>query len=179
MKEATQRNPDINRIIKRAVSEAVAEAVRAGYRQAEQRPKDIYRATERRLYAYPDLKERVERDKQYLRDLLTEGAPCRSKDIARFQRSGRRLSDEELVEGLVKDVQASIAADEFEIQAMENALAPLTSDPYYLVISGRYFDRLTDEQIADKIPCDPRTVRRNRGSLISRLAVRLFGAEAL
>lgn len=179
MKEAIQRNPNINKIIKRAISEAVAEAIQAGYRQAVQRPKDIYKATERRLYAYPDLKDKIKTDREYLKNIHALGLDRQSTDIVRFKKSGVRLSDEEIKDAIILDYQAKIAAAEREIKLIDDALTPLTSDPYYLTISGRYFENLQDDIIANKLHCDSSTVRRNRGRLVHRIAVRLFGVEAL
>lgn len=169
------RKLDIEAIIKKAVNAGIE----AGKRQAERAPVDAYKATEKRLYALPDLKDKVERDKQYLKDLLQHGLAKHSKDIVRFKTSGQRLSDDEILEGVAKDVQAAIAADEFEIKTIEDALAPLTSDPNYLVISGRFFEGKSDEEIGKKLKCDPTTVRRNRGKLMHRIVVRLYGAGAL
>ena len=41
------------------------------------------------------------------------------------------------------------------------------------------FKELTDEEIAGEIHCDATTVWRNRKRLVQRLAVRLYGADAL
>lgn len=166
---------NIEEIIKKAVNEGI----NAGRREAERKPLNAYKETERRLYALPDIIEKVKRDKAYLEDLQTHGLPRRRADIIRFKKSGVRLSDDEIKDALIQDIQARIAADEYEIQVMEEAMAPLKDDPYFLAVSGRYFDRMSDEEIAAKIPCAERTVRRNRGILVRRIAVRLYGAGAL
>jgi len=166
---------NIEAIIKKAVNEGI----NAGRREAEKKPLNAYKETERRLYAFPDIIEKVKRDKAYLEDLQTHGLPRRRADIIRFKKSGVRLSDDEIKDALIQDIQARIAADEYEIQVMEEAMAPLKDDPYFLAVSGRYFDRMSDEEIAAKIPCAERTVRRNRGILVRRIAVRLYGAGAL
>lgn len=169
----------IPRTIEAIIKKAVIEAIEAGRKLSEQKPKDAFKATERRLYALPDLREKVKRDRERLEELQEHGLRSRSNDIIRFQKSGRRISDEELLEGLIQDLKATIAADEYEIKTIEDALAPLTSDPYFRTVTGRYFDNLTDEEIAKEIPCDPATVWRNRGRLVTRLAVRLYGVDAL
>ena len=173
IKAGDRKSRDIDKLIKNAIKEACE----AGRKEADRKPKNIYKATEKLLYALPDLKLKVVEDKEYLESL--HGLPQRSKDLVRFKKAGVRLSDEEIVEGMRQDVKARIAANEFEIDRIEKALEPLTSDAYYSVISGRYFEQMTDVEIAEKIPCDPSTVRRNRGRLMHRLSVRLFGAEAL
>ncbi len=177
--EATKpkKNKELN--IEAIIKKAVAEGIEAGKRQAERAPGDAYKAAERRLYALPDLKDKVVRDKDRLEELEEYGIHGRSNDLIRFQKSGRRVSDEDLLEGIIQDLRATIAADEFEIKTIENALAPLTSDPYYLAVSGRFFEGKDDEEISKELHCDPRTVRRNRGKLVHRITVRLYGSDAL
>ena len=62
---------------------------------------------------------------------------------------------------------------------MERALATIETDDYYLTVTGRYIDDLPDERVAELIPCDTTTVWRNRKRLVQRLAVWLYGAEAI
>ena len=77
------------------------------------------------------------------------------------------------------DIKASIAADETEIETLKKALAQIEDDPYYPDVKGRYFEGLSDEEIAKQIPCDERTVRRHRNRLVRVVAVWLYGAEAV
>ena len=62
---------------------------------------------------------------------------------------------------------------------LEKALASIQDDPYYLTVTGKYVERMQDSDIAEKISCDPATVWRNRKRLIQRVAVRLYGVEAI
>ena len=164
---------------KDVIRKAVTEALEAGKKETEKRVKNIYKATEKLLYALPDLKEKALKDKEYLKSLKEHGLSRHSGDIVRFKKAGVRLDDEEILDGVIQDIIARIAANEFEIDRIEKALEPLTRDPYFKVISSRYFENLHDEKIAEQIHCDPSTVRRNRGRLIHRISVRLFGSEAL
>lgn len=168
--------------IEATIKKAVEAGIEAGRKQAEQIEQskfDAYKSTERRLYALPDIKEKVEQDRESLQELLDHGTKGRSKDICRFQYSGQRLSEEEIVDALAKDIQSIIAKNVHEIEVIEDALAPLIGDTYYQALSGKYFDHLEDDAIAININCDPRTVRRNRGRLVRRVAVRLYGVDAL
>ncbi len=166
---------NVEAIIKKAVNEGI----KAGITQAEQSKLNAYKSTENRLRAFPDLRDKVINDKEYLQELLEHGPRGHSNDIRRFQRSGVRLSEEELVYALSKDIEASIAKSEYEIKAIEDALAPLTNDSYFRVIEGKYFEQLDDEFIAEELHCDPSTIRKNRGRLVRRVAVRLYGVDAL
>lgn len=170
---------NIEAIIKKAVSEGIE----AGRRQAEQVPVDTYRSTERRLRALPDLKDKVKKDKAYLEDLIEElqayGLGRHSTDIVRFKRSGTMLSDEDIEQAMIQDMRAKIARDEYEINTVETALTPLTSDAYYRTIPAKYFEQLADDDVAAELHCDPSTIRKNRGRLVRRLTVRLYGSDAL
>jgi len=161
------------------IKDAVQAGLDAGRTQAERTATNAYKATERRLYALPVLKKKVEDAKQRLAELQHMGLPGRSRDVIRFSRSGRRQSPEEILDVLIQDVEASIAADEFEIETVEKALGNIEDDVYYPVIVGRYFEDVSDEVIAKRIPCNARTVRRHRSRLVRVLAVWLYGAEAV
>lgn len=157
----------------------IKKAVEAGRLAAERQPKDAYKATERRLYALPVLRQKLADDKERMQELQEYGPRERSKSITRFTKGGVRLTKEEIFEAVVLDLQVEIDRDEFEIKTMETALQTIEGDEYYQVITGRYIDGLADEDIAAAIPCDTTTVWRNRKRLIQRLSVRLYGAAAV
>lgn len=169
--------------IKKYIDHAISEGIRAGLDIARQREKsrfNAYRATEERLYAMPVLTEKTIKDKERLQELIDNPElPQRSKDIKRFQRSGQRLDEEEILEAIIQDLQAQIAADEHEIHAINLALETIKEDEYYPALAGRYFNAKNDKTIAVDLRCDETTVWRNRRRLVKRLAVRLYGVEAL
>lgn len=163
--------PDFDAIIQKAVN--------AGRAQGMSIAKDAYKATERRLYALPVLRQKVEDDKEKLEQIKTHGAPERSKSIVRFSRTGYRLTPEEMLEANIKYLEATIAADEYEIECVEKALTAIEADTYYETVKGKYIDGRSDEQIAETIPCDYTTVWRNRKRLVQKVAVMLYGAQAV
>jgi DNA-directed RNA polymerase specialized sigma24 family protein len=55
----------------------------------------------------------------------------------------------------------------------------LTSDPYYRALEGKYFEQKSDDELAEELNCDVSTVWRNRGRLVTRLAIRLYGVDAV
>jgi len=166
---------DVDEIIKKAVDAGL----KAGLMQTAKAAGNLYKETEKRLYAYPDLLDKIEDDKARLRELLEGGAVVKSRSVVRFSRSGSRLTPDEILSGIVQDKQAVIAADQHEVEAIAAALAKIEDDPYFIAIKGKFLDGLTDDAIADSVPCDTSTVRRNRGRLVRRLAVLLYGAQAL
>jgi hypothetical protein len=171
----------INRLIKKAVKEAMKKGLEAGLaagRAEAERPANTYKTTEDRLYALPILIKRVSNCEEYLDSLEACVSQGHSKDIVRFSRSSS-LSAEDKVDALIADGKAKIAADQHEIDVINKALENIKNDTYYLVVKGRYFEHLSDEEIAKQIPCDASTVRHNRGRLVRILAVWLYGVEAI
>ena len=162
-----------------SVEEIIQLAVMAGRVAAEHTAKDTYKATERRLYAVPALRQKVEDDRERLAELRKYGPRGKSKSIVRFQSGGSRLSPEEIFEVIVLDMEATIAADTYELEIMEKALAYIQDDDYYVTVTGRYLEELPDEEVAEKIPCDTSTVWRNRKRLVQRISVLLYGAAAV
>lgn len=161
------------------IESIIKEAVEAGRISAERSARDAFKATERRLYALPVLREKLADDRERLAEIQQYGPRERSKSIGRFVKSGVRLSPEEIYEAVVADMEATIAADEHEIGAMERALSIIEDDEYYLTVTGRYIDNLADEKVAELIPCDTSTVWRNRKRLVQKLSIWLYGAAAV
>lgn len=170
-------------ILQEIIQKAVEQGIKAGYQVAKKESKhkfNAYRATEERLYSLPVLIGKVEKDRERLQELKQDPhLPRRSKDICRFKRAGVRLTDEEIVDALKQDLQAKIAGDEFEIQTVQEALEIVKGDPQYRTLAGRYFDNISDGEIARELKCDESTVWRNRKRLVKRVAVRLYGVEAV
>ena len=136
------------------------QAVEAGRISAERTAKDAFKATERRLYGLPTLKIKLEDDLERLEEFKLYGPRERSKSITRFVKNGNRLTPDEIWEAVLMDMEATIAADRYEIETMERALA-------------------TVRDIAEALECDTSTVWRHRKRLVQRVAVWLYGAEAL
>lgn len=173
-------SPEVKAYIDTSVK-MTAEAVKEAYNtmRQPQNAKAAFKNTEARLYALPVLKVKIQDDTEKIADLRTYGAPARSKSITRFSKSGTRLDPEEALEAIIKDKEATIAADQHEVDELENALKYIEGDPYYEAVSGRYFEGLDNEAIGAKIGCDATTVWRNRQRLVKSLAVRLYGTAAI
>ena len=150
------------------IRDIIMQAVEAGRISAERTAKDAFKATERRLYGLPTLKIKLEDDLERV-----------SKSITRFIKNGNRLSPDEIWEAVLMDMEATIAADRYEIETLERALATVRDDPYYRALSGKYLDDVDDRDIAEDLECDTSTVWRHRKRLVQRVAVWLYGAEAL
>lgn len=162
------------------IDQAVAKALAAGRLSVAQGQKDAYKTTERRLYALPVIRAKLEEEREELAQLTEDQElSVRSTDIIRFQRPGLRLSKEDILTARITDLECRIASKEHEIKEMERALEQVTNDYYYLTISLKYFDSTVDEEAAAILHCDPSTIRRNRSRLVRIIAVWLYGPEAI
>ncbi len=153
------------------VEKAILKAFKTGNSLRKYDQKEIRKATERRLFAYPDILARLEADAY--NTILNH-----SRDVVGFVRGGR-IPPEQKDAILEMEAIASKMRDKTEVEAVSSALAAIRGDPYYETVEARYFRQEKDDEVAALIPCDERTVRRNRSRLLSRIAVRLYGADAI
>lgn len=119
---------------------------------------EAWKNTIRRLEKLPLLREKLVDDKALLAEL-----------------QGNKQIQREYVERL----KVEIAKTTSEISQMERALRRIANDPYYVTVTGKYFEQMTDAAIADQIHCDTTTVWRNRNRLLCRLTILIYGAEAV
>lgn len=165
--------------IKAAIAEAVKAGLEAGRLQAASRPKDAFKATERRMGAVPVLRRKIQRDKEKLAELRCAGLHGRSRSIARFQKNGLRVTPEEMLEAVANDLEATIAADAYEVEEVTGAMEAFSGDPYYAAVTGKYIDRLDDGDIAAGLNCSGVQVWRQRNRIVSGISVMLYGACAV
>lgn len=161
---------------KPTVEEIIQKAVFATRLAAERQTKDAFKATESRLYDYPILKLRIKDKTEELNEIRNNGIHKKSKSIVRFQKNGVRLSEEEIMEAVIKDLEAQIAGDRKECETIEKAISILDGDQYQNIIGLKYFDGLSDDEIGEEFHCDPRTVRNHKSRLVKRISVFLYGA---
>lgn len=175
---------NVEKIIDKAVKKAVSTSFMMGVakgRQEAGEAKNLYKQTEIRLYAYPELKRNIQKYNDDIADLRQEGGGGRSKDIVFFSShgGGTRLSADEIMEARIMIVQKKIFRDQTEIDEIDYALQSIAADEYYSAVEMKYFEEKSDDEIGEAMNCDASTVRRNKSRLIRRLAVKLYGALAV
>lgn len=164
---------------KKTVEEIIYKAVAAQRIASERQPLDAFKATEKRLYAYPVIKLKIADDLERIEEICAYGTPSKSKSITKYQRVGVRIGADDIADALIININADIAGNEFEIETIEKALSIIADDLYADIIKYKYFEGKNDEDIAEQMTCAPSTVRRNKSRLVGRLAVFLYGAAAV
>jgi hypothetical protein len=169
----------MNAKTKALIEDAVNAGLQAGRTASFYETKDSYRATEKRLYAYPVLKLKIAADRENIESIREHGVPGNSKSVIRFQKPGVRLTPEEIRETLITNIKVQIAESEHEIETIDKALEIIEEDPYTDIVKYKYFEWKNDDEIATLMSCDSSTVRRNKSRLVGRLAVFLYGVAAV
>ena len=164
---------------KSTLEEVINQAVIATRLSCAREVKDVFKATEKRLYAYPVLISKTNDDVKMLEEVKQYGVHQKSHSITRFMRSGTRLDTDDIKQAVIIDLEAAIAADQHEINRIEKALAQIEDDEYQALIRYKYFEQKSEEEIAELMHCAPRTVRAHKARLVGRLSVFLYGAGAL
>lgn len=166
--------------IEEVIRKAVNEGIKAGYIIRKNESTNYRRRTEKLLYSYNDLKASIKIYKEEIEELERYGLKEKSKSIV-YMPSGSRLSKEDIIEARIQDLNYKIHTTEREINKIDNALETIKDDKWYGVIELKYFNSMPDEDIAevDEFKCDPSTIRRHKNRLISKVAIRLFGADAI
>jgi hypothetical protein len=167
----------ISQSFDKQVKKAVDKILEAN-RHAEEGQRDYFKETERLLYAYNDLKLKIEQDRE---DFQNGISSCgKSKDIVRFStHSGSRPPEDSVQEELERSRRASMERTRLQVQRIDRALETIGDDQYFDIIPMKYFDKIGLEAIAEALNCDVTTARRNKNRLVNRLKIILFGADAL
>lgn len=78
-----------------------------------------------------------------------------------------------------EDAEALLLRNRRAARRIDRAVATLSDDPYYRLLTLKYHDGLSEEAIAEVLSCDPSTIRRNKNRLLERLSIIFFGVDAL
>lgn len=137
--------------------------------------------TERRLYAYPVLKQNIVRHKADIEDVKHEDMG-RSKDIVLYRTNSGKTPEtslEELRAEKIFAITEKIHRDQAEVDEIETALESIKEDPYYYLIPMLYFEKRGRDEICELKKISRATSWRNSGRLVRMIELMLYGADAL
>lgn len=165
------------------VRAAIREAREAGYKDGREDAgrESPYHRTEKRLYAIPDLEERI-KDWHADIDALETGklTSRRSRDIVLYS-GGKGITEGQKLEALIRKKEADIEEDERELGTMRRALKKIEGDEYYQTVALHYIQKIKDDREKAEIMGLEYTssLYKNRMRLVKRLTAILYGAAAL
>lgn len=142
--------------------------------------KDIpfYKRVELLLYNYENLKEAVIQKEEAIKDLEEYGLPEKSKSIVVYSSVGGSSQQDRYSE-LKEKYKLEKMETERDLKRIDNALDKIKDDKYFDIIKYKYLNQeerkiSTDEELAEKLDKDRRTIIRNKKRLINKLVTILF-----
>jgi DNA invertase Pin-like site-specific DNA recombinase len=170
----------IDYTVKKTASETAAELRRQNLIiEGKQTP---FQKTETLLFNYNNFLAAIKDKEDQIREIRENGLRKKSSSITSFSGGSGLIevkSDAEKTEEKIETIEFSIATTRTFVKIVDDAIDMLKDDPYYDLISMRYFEGRTREQIAEHFDCDVSTVNRNKNRLINLLQIRLFSDEVI
>lgn len=140
--------------------------------------KTAYAKTESLLYNYRGFKRIVQERMEEIEEIRAHGVPQRCGGVGeRVQASHTNVGivlPEESVENAVHNVERSVQGTVQAVALIDRCMAAISKDPYYKILPMRYFEGLTQEDIALHFNCSQKTISINKSRLIKELALRMF-----
>ena len=140
------------------------------------------RLTKMRLYAYCDLKMKIQNDLLDVEDLRREGVSGRSRDVVRILGGDGgvvKLMPEEIQEIRINKILREIDESVREVDRIDTLIKSISDEPYAEIVPLKFFEGLAEQAIALRVNCDVSTVYRHMGRLVRKLSVRLYGVGAI
>lgn len=122
-----------------------------------------------------NVKELVEKTVNTTVSELKKQHLLKGSTLTSFQKTEKAL----YYYGLIKVQNTGGRSTDQFIRIMESALKQLRHDPYYDVIVYKYFERKTNEEIAELLYCDVSTVSRNKRRLVRKLSFMIFSDQVI
>lgn len=166
--------------VKKAISETVSELKRQQLLiDGKQTP---FQKTETLLFNYNNFQSAVKEKEEQIADLKKYGLNKKSTSITSFTGGDGYIevkSEQDKADERIESIESSIHVTKTFVRIIDDALSSLKGDPYYDLISMRYFEGCSREEIAEHFDCDVRTINRQKNRLVNRLAIVLFSDEVI
>ncbi|WP_160688345.1 hypothetical protein [Clostridium sp. C2-6-12] len=138
-----------------------------------------YKKVELLLYRYEILKDAIKQKEEDIEYIEKHGLPQASKSIVVYQTGRGSISAEDRYLQLKEKYLMEKMETERDMKRIENAISKIEKDKYFSIIQYRYLnkeeDRIaSDEEVAEKLKKDRRTIGRNRARLMNDLITILF-----
>ncbi|MBE7025379.1 MAG: hypothetical protein E7408_04925 [Ruminococcaceae bacterium] len=180
--EVIEKKVSFRNELQEMIDRAIARAVQAGVQSVRQSGTRTGRErVERLLYARNGLEILITSLEEELA-VCPEAEPVSSMAYERTKNKVVHLLPSGEALGIPQkkaDMEALLIRNRLAVKRIDKAVASLADDPYYDILSLKYKEGIAEEEIAERLCCDPSTVRRNKNRLLERLAVIFFGIDVL
>lgn len=170
----------IDGTVKKAVAEAVCELKKQQLLvEGKQTP---FQKTETLLFNYNNFVDAIKEKEEQIKELNQFGLNKKSNSVTSFSGNTGFIevkSEAEKVEDKIELIESSIHTTKTFVRIIDDAIFSLKDDPYYDLISMRYFEGCSREEIAEHFDVDVRTVNRQKNRLVNLLQIKLFSDEVI
>lgn len=158
------------------IAEKVIERLNNSNKIKQEMP--YYKRVELLLYNYENLKEAVRQKEEAIEELDIYGLPEKSKSIVMYSSAVGNTQADRYAE-LKEKYRIEKMETERTLKRIDNALAEIRKDKYFDIIQYKYLnideEKInTNEELAEKLNKDRKTVMRNKKRLINKLITILF-----
>lgn len=169
----------IRQVIKETHQATVNEAFKAlkKHRMLKTGKDSAFTRTEKLLYNYNRFKVLVQNKFRQIEDIERYGLGERSKDIIIMTIRGSSTTTPE--EDKIQEIRESIEKITGYINLIDAALNNILNDPYFNLIRMKYFEGLSQEEIACEFEVDVSTITRNKNRLIDTMKIFLFPDDSI
>lgn len=166
---------DLENIIKETVKATILEL---GFgKQVPKQNKTAYQKTEQLLYNFRGFQRVVKEKQEQIEEIKKYGVPHKGSAVHTYcgGSDAHGLStEEETVDSVVYAVQMSVQDIEDVINMIKKAMLAMKNDPYYNILEMRYFDGMSQEDIAKALNCTQQNISYHKNRLVKELALRIF-----
>ena len=134
------------------------------------------------MFNYNNFQFAIKEKEEQIADLKKYGLNKKSNSITSFTGGDGYIevkSEQDKVNERIENIESSIHTTKTFIRIIDDAIEGLKDDPYYDLISMRYFEGCSREEIAEHFDCDVRTTNRQKNRLVNKLAIVLFSDEVI
>lgn len=141
--------------------------------------KDSYRSTEKILYSYKALPEALKLIEIEINNLEQEFSKLKpdnikSNKLILNEDDGTYVYGNEALATRISELKQIAINTKSWIRIIKQSLKKIESDKYYKIIPLYYFDKFTQEAIAEKLDVATGTISSNRSRLVNMLKVYIF-----
>ena len=141
-----------------------------------------YQKTEQVLFSYNDYKIAVNDKYEKIEEIKKYGVSKHSGSIIPMPtntgyKETKFESDKQ--QEAIETLEKSIILTKRFIAIIDDALEKIKDDPYSDLIRMIYFEKQSNEDVADYFNVDSSTIRRNRKTLIKKLSIYLFSDDVI